>query len=79
MKLNAFIHNFFTFKDIIQCAGNRRTEMSKRRTVKGVGWDACALGTGLNDIYGIGLASIFNNNGYISSYIRTNFNHNHSI
>ncbi|KAL6623168.1 hypothetical protein ACP70R_033047 [Stipagrostis hirtigluma subsp. patula] len=28
----------------LQCAGNRRTEMSKTRKVKGVGWDVCALG-----------------------------------
>ncbi|KAF3778309.1 Sulfite oxidase [Nymphaea thermarum] len=26
------------------CAGNRRTAMSKVKTVKGVGWDVCALG-----------------------------------
>ncbi len=30
----------------VQCAGNRRTEMSTRRKVKGVGWGAAALGTG---------------------------------
>ncbi|XP_057488971.1 sulfite oxidase-like isoform X2 [Actinidia eriantha] len=28
----------------IQCAGNRRTAMSKTRTVKGVGWDVAAIG-----------------------------------
>ncbi|GAB2278468.1 hypothetical protein Dimus_013150 [Dionaea muscipula] len=28
----------------LQCAGNRRTAMSKTRTVKGVGWDIAALG-----------------------------------
>ncbi|KAK8937173.1 Sulfite oxidase [Platanthera zijinensis] len=28
----------------LQCAGNRRTAMSKKRTVKGVGWDVAALG-----------------------------------
>ncbi|GJN40051.1 hypothetical protein PR202_gb29217 [Eleusine coracana subsp. coracana] len=28
----------------LQCAGNRRTEMSKSRKVRGVGWDVCALG-----------------------------------
>lgn len=28
----------------LQCAGNRRTAMSKTRTVKGVGWDVAALG-----------------------------------
>lgn len=28
----------------LQCAGNRRTAMSKLRTVKGVGWDITALG-----------------------------------
>lgn len=29
----------------LQCAGNRRTEMSLRRTVKGVGWGLGAVGT----------------------------------
>ncbi|TKY45307.1 Sulfite oxidase [Spatholobus suberectus] len=28
----------------LQCAGNRRTAMSKTRTVKGVGWDVSAIG-----------------------------------
>ncbi|KAK3139731.1 hypothetical protein QOZ80_5AG0389000 [Eleusine coracana subsp. coracana] len=28
----------------LQCAGNRRAEMSKSRKVRGVGWDVCALG-----------------------------------
>ncbi|KAA0033812.1 sulfite oxidase-like [Cucumis melo var. makuwa] len=28
----------------LQCAGNRRTAMSKTKTVKGVGWDVSALG-----------------------------------
>lgn len=28
----------------LQCAGNRRTAMSKSRTVRGVGWDVAALG-----------------------------------
>lgn len=28
----------------LQCAGNRRTAMSKVRTVKGVGWDVSAIG-----------------------------------
>jgi sulfite oxidase len=31
----------------LQCAGNRRTEMSKRRKVKGVGWDNCAVGNAI--------------------------------
>jgi hypothetical protein len=31
---------------VVQCAGNRRTEMSKSRKVRGVGWDVCALGNG---------------------------------
>ncbi|KAJ0111480.1 hypothetical protein Patl1_03022 [Pistacia atlantica] len=31
----------------LQCAGNRRTAMSKTRTVRGVGWDISALGNGL--------------------------------
>ncbi|RWW08729.1 hypothetical protein GW17_00027811 [Ensete ventricosum] len=29
---------------IVQCAGNRRTAMSKTRKVKGVGWDVSAIG-----------------------------------
>ncbi|XP_057465210.1 sulfite oxidase-like isoform X1 [Actinidia eriantha] len=28
----------------LQCAGNRRTAMSKTKTVKGVGWDVAAIG-----------------------------------
>ncbi|EYU45405.1 hypothetical protein MIMGU_mgv1a0105441mg, partial [Erythranthe guttata] len=28
----------------LQCAGNRRTAMSKTRSVKGVGWDVAAIG-----------------------------------
>lgn len=31
----------------LQCAGNRRTAMSKARTVKGVGWDVAALGNAI--------------------------------
>ncbi|KAG6525447.1 sulfite oxidase-like [Zingiber officinale] len=31
----------------LQCAGNRRTEMSKTRTVKGVGWDVAAIGNAI--------------------------------
>ncbi|CAL9158528.1 sulfite oxidase-like isoform X1 [Musa acuminata AAA Group] len=31
----------------LQCAGNRRTEMSKARTVKGVGWDVSAIGNAI--------------------------------
>lgn len=31
----------------LQCAGNRRTAMSNRRKVKGVGWDVCALGNAI--------------------------------
>lgn len=30
----------------LQCAGNRRTAMSKTRKVKGVGWDIGAIGNG---------------------------------
>ncbi|KAF9601185.1 hypothetical protein IFM89_017133 [Coptis chinensis] len=30
----------------LQCAGNRRTAMSKTKTVKGVGWGVSAIGTG---------------------------------
>ncbi|XP_064937248.1 sulfite oxidase-like isoform X2 [Musa acuminata AAA Group] len=30
-----------------KCAGNRRTEMSKARTVKGVGWDVSAIGNAI--------------------------------
>lgn len=32
--------------ELSQCAGNRRTAMSKTKTVKGVGWDVSAIGTG---------------------------------
>ncbi|KAJ7974800.1 sulfite oxidase [Quillaja saponaria] len=35
----------------LQCAGNRRTAMSKTRTVKGVGWDVSAIG---NAVWGGG-------------------------
>ncbi|KAF6150058.1 hypothetical protein GIB67_040776 [Kingdonia uniflora] len=31
----------------LQCAGNRRTAMSKRKTVKGVGWDVSAIGNAI--------------------------------
>ncbi|XP_078433012.1 sulfite oxidase [Wolffia australiana] len=31
----------------LQCAGNRRTAMSKQKTVRGVGWDVSAIGNGL--------------------------------
>ena len=31
----------------LQCAGNRRTAMSKVRNVRGVGWDVSAIGNGL--------------------------------
>ncbi|KAL4192469.1 hypothetical protein AMTRI_Chr06g172150 [Amborella trichopoda] len=31
----------------LQCAGNRRTAMSKKRTVKGVGWDVSAIGNAI--------------------------------
>nr|GEW36545.1 sulfite oxidase [Tanacetum cinerariifolium] len=31
----------------LQCAGNRRTAMSKSRTVRGVGWDVAALGNAI--------------------------------
>lgn len=34
----------YTVTATLQCAGNRRTAMSKSRTVKGVGWDIAALG-----------------------------------
>ncbi|XP_077250325.1 sulfite oxidase-like isoform X2 [Tasmannia lanceolata] len=34
----------YTVTATLQCAGNRRTAMSKTRTVKGVGWDVAALG-----------------------------------
>lgn len=39
----------------VQCAGNRRTEMSVRRKVKGVGWGAAAIGTGISQLYFITL------------------------
>ncbi|OIT05991.1 PREDICTED: sulfite oxidase [Nicotiana attenuata] len=34
----------YTVTATLQCAGNRRTAMSKSRTVKGVGWDISAIG-----------------------------------
>jgi len=34
----------YTVTATLQCAGNRRTAMSKTKTVKGVGWDVAALG-----------------------------------
>ncbi|KAI4375386.1 hypothetical protein MLD38_013264 [Melastoma candidum] len=34
----------YTVIATLQCAGNRRTAMSKVRTVKGVGWDVSAIG-----------------------------------
>lgn len=37
----------YTIVATLQCAGNRRTEMSRRRKVKGVGWGAAAIGNGL--------------------------------
>lgn len=35
----------YTVVATLMCAGNRRTEMSRRRKVKGVGWGAAAIGT----------------------------------
>lgn len=38
---------FFFFCWILeQCAGNRRTAMSKVKSVRGVGWDVSAIGNG---------------------------------
>ncbi|KAH6759834.1 sulfite oxidase [Perilla frutescens var. hirtella] len=34
----------YTVTATLQCAGNRRTAMSKTRPVKGVGWDVAAIG-----------------------------------
>ncbi|CAN4079104.1 unnamed protein product [Withania somnifera] len=34
----------YTVTATLQCAGNRRTAMSKSRTVRGVGWDIAAIG-----------------------------------
>ncbi|CAA0833809.1 Sulfite oxidase [Striga hermonthica] len=39
----SFVHTFFG----LQCAGNRRTSMSKNRKVKGVGWDVAAIGNAI--------------------------------
>lgn len=36
----------YTVAATLQCAGNRRTAMSKTRKVKGVGWDVAAIGNG---------------------------------
>jgi sulfite oxidase len=35
----------YTVVATLMCAGNRRTEMSRRRKVRGVGWGAAAIGT----------------------------------
>lgn len=32
---------------VTQCAGNRRTAMSKTKKAKGVGWDVSAIGNGM--------------------------------
>ncbi|KAI8541326.1 hypothetical protein RHMOL_Rhmol08G0052400 [Rhododendron molle] len=37
----------YTVTATLQCAGNRRTAMSKSKTVKGVGWDVAALGNAI--------------------------------
>lgn len=44
-----------------QCAGNRRTAMSKVRTVRGVGWDISAIGNGmlLSDEFTVCILFIF--------------------
>lgn len=34
-----------TITTTIQCAGNRREEMSSYKTVKGLSWGPCAIGT----------------------------------
>ena len=34
-----------TITTTIQCAGNRRAEMSDFKTVKGLSWGTCAIGT----------------------------------
>eukprot|EP01018_Ginkgo_biloba_P022603 Gb_35091 [translate_table: standard] len=34
----------YTIEVTLQCAGNRRTAMSKKKTVKGVGWGVAAVG-----------------------------------
>lgn len=39
-----FLFIFFYYQFRLQCAGNRRNEMSKVRPVKGVGWDNQTLG-----------------------------------
>ena len=38
--------SFLVFIETTQCAGNRRTAMSKVRNVRGVGWDVSAIGNG---------------------------------
>lgn len=38
-------HKPYTITTTIQCAGNRREEMSKAKTVKGLSWGLCAIGT----------------------------------
>ena len=38
--------SLFFFQWVLQCAGNRRTAMSKTKVVRGVGWDVSAIGNG---------------------------------
>nr|CAB3266707.1 sulfite oxidase-like [Phallusia mammillata] len=38
-------HKPVTITTTIQCAGNRRAEMSEYKTVKGLSWGPCAIGT----------------------------------
>ncbi|KAL8538424.1 hypothetical protein ACS0TY_000431 [Phlomoides rotata] len=37
----------YTVTATLQCAGNRRTAMSKSKTVRGVGWDIAAIGNAI--------------------------------
>lgn len=46
MHLYNLVNTVIIVGMVVQCAGNRRTAMSKTRTVKGVGWDVSAIGNG---------------------------------
>lgn len=40
-------YGLFIEYNCTQCAGNRRTEMSRKERVRGLGWGPGAIGTGI--------------------------------
>ena len=45
-NISGLFLSFLVCVETTQCAGNRRTAMSKVRNVRGVGWDVSAIGNG---------------------------------